>query len=168
MNSTVLKMKSDVEKLDTGFAKGDRKKIADKLAAILADTMLLQIKSQVYHWNVVGPLFKPLHELTEQHYHNLFDAVDVIAERIRALGYPAPQSFTDLIPKTELDEESEIKTTEEMVEQLVTDHEKIVRRLRVSAKDAEKLDDFATHDMLTARLAFHEKAIWMLRATATG
>ena len=167
MNSAVLNMKPDIESLETGIPHVNRRQLADRLSAVLADTILLQLKSQVYHWNVVGPLFKPIHDLTEVHYRDLFEAVDVIAERIRALGYPAPQSFTDLVPKTALDEESKIRSAQEMVEQLMEDHEAIVRRLRETAKCAEALDDYATHDLLTARLAFHEKAIWMLRATIT-
>jgi starvation-inducible DNA-binding protein len=163
--TNILQMKPDIETLDTGLEADKRKKLAGKLSKTLADTMLLQIKTQVYHWNVVGPLFKPIHELTEEHYRDLFAAVDEIAERIRALGYPAPQSFADLIPKTDLDEESAIRSALEMVEQLVKDHENIVRGLRESARDAEEMGDFATHDLLTGRLSFHEKAIWMLRAT---
>lgn len=163
--SNVLQVKPDIEKVDTGLGSDARKQLAAYLSRALADTMLLQIKSQVYHWNVVGPLFKPLHDLTEEHYRNLFAAVYEIAERIRALGYPAPQSFTDLMPKTDLDEESHIRSAQEMVEQLVEDHENIVRRLREAARTAEQMGDFATHDLLTVRLAFHEQAIWMLRAT---
>lgn len=163
--SAVLEMKPDIEKVDTGLEANDRKRLAAYLSRALADTMLLQIKTQVYHWNVVGPLFKPIHELTEAHYRDMFAAIDTIAERIRALGFPAPQSFADLMPKTELDEESNIRTAQEMVGQLVKDHENIVRRLREGARSAEEMGDFATHDLLTERLAFHEQAIWMLRAT---
>lgn len=162
--SAVLEMKTEVEKIDTGLKPDERKRLAAQLSKALADTMLLQIKTQVYHWNVVGPLFKPIHELTETHYRDMFAAVDALAERIRALGYPAPQSFADLIPRTDLDEESDIRTAQEMVEQLVADHENIVRGMRESARTAEEMGDFATHDLLTSRLNFHEQAIWMLRA----
>jgi len=166
MGNKVLAMKTGVESVKTGLDEKTRKKIAQQLSKVLADTILLQIKSQVYHWNVVGPLFRSLHELTEDHYKDLFKAADDIAERIRMLGYPAPQSFADLVPKGDIDEESHLRTAHEMVEQLVADHERMVRVLRDTAGNAEKNDDFATHDLLTERLRFHEKAIWMLRAIA--
>lgn len=168
MSSKVLAMKPEGESLKTGLDAKVRKKIAGKLSTVLADTILLQIKTQVYHWNVVGPLFKPLHELTEEHYNNLFAAADEIAERIRMLGHPAPQSFSDLMPRAEIDEESHRRSALEMVEQLVADHEKIVQNMRDTARQAEEAGDFATHDLLTGRLAFHEKAIWMLRSIAAG
>lgn len=159
-----LKMTADVEAVKTGIDPEARTKLAGHLSRILADTMLLTIKTQVYHWNVVGPLFKPIHDLTEAHYEDLFAASDVIAERIRALGHLAPVSFTDLMPKTELVEESTMRSAQGMVEQLVKDHESMVRNMRESAEFAEQNDDFVTHDLLVGRLNFHEKAIWMLRA----
>lgn len=164
MSSEVLKIKTEIEAVDTGLAEDERKRLCGSLSSLLADTILLQIKSQVYHWNIVGPLFKPIHELTEQHYKDLFAAADVIAERIRALGYPAPQSIAELVPRSKVDEESSIRSAREMVEQLVEDHEAIVRNLRQSAKHAEELDDYVTNDLMVGRLGFHEKAIWMLRA----
>lgn len=166
MSSKVLEMKREVETLRTGLEAKVRKKMAGKLSTVLADTVLLQIKTQVYHWNVVGPLFKSLHELTEEQYKNLFNAADEIAERIRMLGHPAPLSFADLMPKAEIDEESHRRSALEMVEQLVADHEKIVQSMRETARQAEEAGDFASHDLLAERLAFHEKAIWMLRAIA--
>lgn len=162
--SNVLHARTDVVKVETGLSADDRRNLTTHLSAILADTMFLTIKSQVYHWNVVGPLFKPIHELTEEHYRNLFEASDVIAERIRALGHPAPMSVTDLIPKTNVEEETAPRSAKEMVNQLISDHEEMVRRIRSSAESAEEQKDFVTHDLLTSRLDFHEKAIWMLRA----
>lgn len=166
MSNKVLAMKPEVEAVKIGLDAKTRKKFASKLSTVLADTILLQIKTQVYHWNVVGPLFKPLHELTEEHYNDLFTAADSIAERIRMLGHPAPQSFADLMPKADIGEESHRRSALEMVEQLVADHEKIVQGMRETAREAEEAGDFASHDLLAGRLAFHEKAIWMLRAIA--
>lgn len=165
MSETVMQAKADIEIVKIGLAKKVRSDIADHLSKMLAESMLLMIKTQVYHWNVVGPLFKSIHDLTEDHYNNLFKAVDDIAERIRALGFPAPVNFTDLVPKADLFEETKMRTTHGMVEQLASDHEKIVRNMRDAAKYAEENDDYATHDLLVARLIFHEEAIWMLRAT---
>ncbi len=164
MGATILNTKAEVETVKTGLSDDTRKRLAGHLSKALADTMLLTMKTQVYHWNVVGPLFKPIHDLTEAQYTNLFAAADEIAERIRALGHPAPLSFADLAPKANVSEESDIRSAEGMIRQLVKDHEAIVANMREAAHLAEKHDDFVTHDLLVARMGFHEKAIWMLRA----
>lgn len=148
----------------TGLGEVDRSKLAQHLSQVLADTYVLMIKTHVYHWNVVGPLFMSVHEITEEHYNDLFKAADVIAERIRALGHLAPHSIETLLPKSTVEEEQQTRSAEGMIKQLISDHEQISRRMRDSAGVAEKLEDFVTTDMLTERLAFHEKAIWMLRA----
>jgi starvation-inducible DNA-binding protein len=149
----------------TGLADEERLSISKKLVEVLADTYLLLVKTHVYHWNVVGPLFLPLHELTEEHYNDLFQASDAIAERIRALGHPAPLSFDQLVPRASVRQETQDRDAGEMVQQLIADHERMVRRLREASLDADEADDLVTADLLTQRLAFHEKAIWMLRAT---
>lgn len=165
MTNPAMEAKADIEDFKTGLSSDIRAQLAEYLSKALAESMLLMIKTQVYHWNVVGPLFKSIHDLTEDHYNNLFEAVDDIAERIRALGHPAPVSYSDLVPKADLFEESKMRNTHGMVEQLAQDHEKIVRNLREAASFSEENDDYATHDILVARLIFHEEAIWMLRAT---
>lgn len=161
----IMEKRADVVSVDTGIESDHRQRLAAHLSRALADTMLLMIKSQVYHWNVVGPLFKPIHDLTEEHYNDLFQAADDIAERIRAIGYPAPLSFADLAGRTSLSEETQVISAQRMVEQLLVDHETIVRNMREAAEFADKSDDFVTHDLLVARMNFHENAIWMLRAT---
>lgn len=153
------------ETLDIGIPKAKREKLAKALSTILADTYRLTINSHLAHWNVVGPLFKPVHELTEAHYEDLFAAADAIAERVRALGFPAPHGGTQLDLGT-IALERIHGTTRVLIETLTADHEALVRNLREAAKAAEEAEDFATHDLLTGRLAFHEKAIWMLAATA--
>ena len=162
MNDTVLGTKADIEHPDTGIE--NRKRLVNGLSGLLADTLVLQIKTQAYHWNVVGPLFVSIHELTERQYENLFEAADEIAERIRALGYPAPSSINDMIPLTGVREDTGNPTAEAMIANLVRDHEIVVQRLRTATEVAEELHDQVTADMLTARMAFHEQAIWMLRA----
>ena len=162
MTNSVLHMKADVEHPQTGIE--DRKRLAGNLSALLADTYLLLVKTQGYHWNVVGPLFISLHRLTEEQYENLFEAADDLAERIRALGHPAPTSITEMIPLTVISEDTGSASAEEMVSNLVRDHEAIVRRLREGVEIAESLRDAVTADMLTERMRFHEQAIWMLRA----
>jgi starvation-inducible DNA-binding protein len=149
---------------DIGIDAPDRRKIAEHLVQILADTYTLLVKTHVYHWNVVGPVFLPFHELTEKHYKDLFEAADVIAERIRSLGHPAPLSFEAMLPKAVVDEETSNRTADGMIIHLVQDHEAMVKRLRTSAGASEDADDLVTTDLITKRLEFHEKAIWMLRA----
>ena len=150
--------------IHTGLKADYRKSMAKHLSEILAATYRLTIKSHVYHWNVVGPVFKPIHELTEEHYNALFGATDIIAERIRALGHLAPVSFdmtaTFAPAKSDVDHAS----AHDMVYDLIADHEQAVRDMRAAAAKAGDNDDMVTEDMLTARLTFHEKALWMLRA----
>lgn len=164
MSSTIMEATANVEPVEIGLNEASRRQLAGQMSAVLADTMLLMIKTQVYHWNVVGPLFKPIHDLTEEQYNDLFAASDEIAERIRALGFPVPVSFTDLVPKANLLEESDMRSAEGMVAQLARDHEALARNMRSAAEIAEDLNDYVTHDLLVTRMAFHEKTVWMLRA----
>ncbi len=162
MTNVVLKATADVENPKTGIE--NRKRLAGNLSALLADTYLLLVKTQGYHWNVVGPLFVSLHGLTEEQYENLFEAADELAERIRALGHPAPTSITEMISLTVISEDTGSASAEDMVSNLARDHEAVVRRLREGVEIAEDLRDMATADLLTERMQFHEQAIWMLRA----
>jgi starvation-inducible DNA-binding protein len=164
--SAVLKPQSQAERVNTGLESDYRKQMAATLSDVLASTYQLTIKSHVYHWNVVGPLFKPLHELTEEHYNALFAAADIIAERIRALGHLAPARFADAKSFAPTGKEIDHLSAAAMVEDLIASHEAAVREMRDAAEKAEKASDLVTTDMLTERLAFHEKAIWMLRAIA--
>lgn len=152
------------ENVDTGIAAKDRERIAKDLGQILGDTYMLLVKTHVYHWNVVGPIFLPIHELTEEHYNDLFKASDVLAERIRALGLITPLSFASMSKKADLEEASKVASAEAMVEDLIEDHEAMVKAMRKIAEKAEGSSDFVTHDILVGRMTFHEKAIWMLRA----
>ena len=164
MKAAVAKKPS--ARLDTGLESKARQQVAGDLKELLADTYILLLKTHVYHWNVTGPLFIPLHELTEAHYNDLFAATDELAERIRALGVMAPLSFNELLKRTGVEEETAHRAAEDMIEALVDDHEKITQRLRDAAGPADEAEDLVTVDLITRRLAFHEKAIWMLRATA--
>lgn len=152
------------DRMNTGLKADYRTSMAKDLSEILAATYRLTIKSHIYHWNVVGPIFKPIHELTEEHYNALFNATDIIAERIRALGHLAPvnldmaKSFAPT--KSDVDQAS----AHDMVTDLIREHEEAVRDMRKAATTAGDNDDVVTEDMLTARLSFHEKALWMLRA----
>lgn len=163
--ATALKSESHVEEINTGLSAAYRKSMAETLSSILGATYHLLIKSHVYHWNVVGPLFKPLHELTEEQYNTLFQAADIIAERIRALGHLAPAKLGDAAKFSPTSAEVDRRTAIAMVEDLIADHEKAVRDMRKAATAADEAGDVVTADMLTDRLTFHEKALWMLRAT---
>jgi starvation-inducible DNA-binding protein len=160
--SDVLDVKPQIENPNLGI--DDRQRLAAALEGIVADTYMLLVKTQGYHWNVVGPLFVSLHKLTEAQYEELFAAGDEIAERIRALGYPAPTSLRAMIKDSRVAEAKGRPTAEEMVEDLVADNETVVRHLREITDLAEELHDQGTADLLTDRMKAHEKAIWMLRA----
>lgn len=162
MNTQVLQMSPSVENSKTGLRDAD--KLASNVATSLSDTYLLMVKTQAYHWNVVGPLFHTVHVLTEEHYNDMFKAVDEIAERIRAIGYPAPTSLEEMIEHSAIKEDDGNSTTEEMIANLAQDHEITAKRFRDAVEAAEESRDVVTADMLTERIAFHEKAVWMLKA----
>ncbi len=162
--ATVLKTKTHSQEMNTGLSAEYRDEMSDSLTEVLAATYRLTIKSHIYHWNVVGPLFKPLHELTEEHYGELFAAADIIAERIRALGHLAPDRLAEAAQFAPKGNSVEKMSAGAMVEDLIKDHEAAVRTMREAAGKAGDNDDLVTEDMLTARLTFHEKALWMLRA----
>ncbi len=163
--ATVLKPVANTDRMDVGLPAKYRAQLASELTAILAHTYRLTIKSHVYHWNVVGPLFKPLHELTQEQYTALFEAADVIAERIRALGHLAPAHLADAASFAPQGKSVENVTAEAMVNDLIAEHEAAVRTMRKAGTMADENGDLVTTDMLTERLTFHEKALWMLRAT---
>ena len=166
MKTHVLNATAEVTNLNTGIEKTGT--IAAQLEACLGDSFLLMVKSQAYHWNVVGPLFQPLHQLTQEHYENMFEAIDEIAERIRALGFPAPASVAEMAQKSVIEEERGSSSAEKMVLNLINDHERVASRFRDAAKLADHTGDLVTADLLTERIAFHEKAIWMLKSVVTG
>jgi starvation-inducible DNA-binding protein len=164
MTTAARKSKPKAPAVKTGHDASYRKDMSAQLGEVLGDTMVLMVKTQVFHWNVVGPVFFSIHTLTEQHYNDLFAAADVIAERIRSLGLTAPVSIDAIKKKSQVEEESRLGDAAWMIATLVEDHEKMVRDLREITVKASEADDFVTHDMLNARLAFHEQAIWMLKA----
>ncbi|AJY45617.1 Dps family protein [Martelella endophytica] len=163
-SATVLKPKAHESRLNTGLSKEYRAEMAESLSEILGATYQLTIKSHIYHWNVVGPLFRSLHLLTEEHYGELFEAADTIAERIRAIGFLAPEKMREVT--TFVPDAGNIATlsAEDMIKDLINDHEAAVRAMREAGEKAGDAGDLVTEDMLTARLTFHEKALWMLRA----
>lgn len=151
--------------LNTGLNDNQRKKIASALARILADTHVLYLKTHGYHWNVTGPHFQSLHTLFEEQYTELFEALDELAERIRALGEFAPGSTKQFLELATLSEDPSVPDANAMLTNLVQDNEALVRSLRSAIEEAEEAGDAATADLLTERLDKHEQAAWMLRSS---
>lgn len=154
------------QEMDIGIKSGARAKLAEKLGAVLASNYLLGLKTQNYHWNVTGIHFISLHEMFAAQYADINTANDELAERIRALGYPAPASFREYNKLSFLKEESATpEAAETMVENLLNDHEAMARECRDLAEMAENAGDGVTTDLMVVRMESHEKTAWMLRAT---
>jgi starvation-inducible DNA-binding protein len=150
--------------MDIGIEAGDRQAIAGGLARLLADSYTLYLKTHNFHWNVTGPMFNTLHLMFEGQYNELALAVDLIAERIRALGVPAPGSYAQFSKLSSVKEETAVPAALDMVRQLVEGQETVARTAREAFKAAERARDQATMDLLTQRLQVHEKNAWMLRS----
>jgi starvation-inducible DNA-binding protein len=146
-------------------APADRSIVADELARLLADTYTLYLKTHGYHWNVTGPHFRSLHLMFEDQYTELAEAVDEIAERIRTLGVPAPGTYREMAALTSVSDEEAAPGAMEMVRRLIAAHEVVVRTARAVLEVAGKVDDPASVDLATGRIAVHEKTLWMLGAT---
>ena len=151
-------------KIDIGISDDQRQTIADGLSRLLADTYTLYLKTQNFHWNVTGPMFVTLHQLTETQYTELALAVDEIAERIRALGLTAPGSWSQFSALSSLSEETGVPSAEDMIRQLVADQEAVARTARSVLPGADEAGDQPSADLLTRRLDVHEKNAWMLRS----
>lgn len=143
-----------------------RDQIAGELTQLLADTYALYLKSQNYHWNVEGPMFRALHLMFEEHYIELRDAVDAIAERIRSLGHVAAGGFDEFSRLSNIPDGDGTTAAMDMVKGLADGHETCARIARGVVKMAEEAGDVATADLATVRVETHEKTAWMLRATA--
>lgn len=150
--------------IDIGIKDKDRRAIAEGLGKLLADSYTLYLKTHNYHWNVTGPMFNTLHLMFEAQYTELALAVDVIAERIRALGYPAPGSYQAFARLTAIKEETGVPGAEDMIRNLVTGQETVVRTARKLFPLVDKAGDEPTADLLTQRMQIHEKTAWMLRS----
>ncbi|MGE0582731.1 MAG: Dps family protein [Steroidobacteraceae bacterium] len=150
--------------IDIGINARDREKIADSLAHVLADTYSLYLKTHAFHWNVEGPMFNTLHLMFMEQYTELWNALDLLAERIRALGFPAPGTYTEFARLTSIEESPGVPEAMEMVRLLVKGHEAVARTARKGFPAADKAGDESTVDLLTQRLQVHEKTAWMLRS----
>jgi starvation-inducible DNA-binding protein len=150
--------------IDIGITAEDRKAIAEGLSRLLADTYTLYLKTHNFHWNVTGPMFNTLHLMFEQQYNELALAVDLVAERIRALGVPAPGTYKAYARLSSIEEADGVPSAEQMVEQLVKGQETVVRTARSIFPVVERANDQPTADLLTQRMQVHEKTAWMLRS----
>ncbi len=152
------------ENVHIGIGADKRKKIADGLSVLLAESYTLYLKTHGYHWNVTGPFFSSLHLLFEQQYTELAAAIDVIAERIRALGHYSPASFTEFAKLSGIQEDTSVPKAMAMVETLANDNEHILETARSLIPLTLEAGDEATNDLLTQRLQVHSKSAWMLRS----
>jgi starvation-inducible DNA-binding protein len=150
--------------INIGISEKDRKSVCRGLSKLLADSYLLYLKTQNYHWNVTGKMFQPLHTLFEEQYKELAESVDEIAERIRALGEFAPGSFSSFSKVASIKEENSIPTAEEMIHNLVQGNEAVVTTAREIINLTDECEDDVTADLMIERMQVHEKNAWMLRS----
>ncbi len=154
--------------IDIGIKAADREASANALTRLLADTYTLYLKTHGYHWNVEGPHFQQLHALFMEQYTEMWTASDDLAERIRALGFYAPGSYTQMAELASLQEEDSTPPDwKSMVQTLAKGHEQVAKTAREVLRVAEETGDDATSDVVAPRVTLHEKTAWMLRATAS-
>ena len=156
--------KPSVTKIDIGISDKERKAIAAGLSHVLADAYTLYLKTHNFHWNVTGPMFQTLHLLFMDLYNEQWMAVDLIAERIRALGFPAPGTYSEFAALASIKESKGVPKAKDMLRELVAGQESVARTARSVFPIAEKANDQPTCDLLTQRMQIHEKNAWMLRS----
>ncbi|MDI1325736.1 MAG: DNA starvation/stationary phase protection protein [Brevundimonas sp.] len=154
--------------IDTGLTRAERSDVAQELTKVLADSFAVYLKTHGYHWNVRGPEFFSFHNLLEQQYRDIWAALDDLAERIRALGVLAPQSFSGFGNLTSIKDGDPEKEANAMLKELMQDHETLIATTRKALAVADEAGDEASADLMTQRLAAHEKFAWMLRSTLGG
>ena len=158
------KKQSKVGKIDIGISESDRLKIAEGLSGLLADSYTLYLMTHNFHWNVTGPMFNTLHLMFMAQYTEQWNALDLIAERIRALGYPAPGTYKEFVKLASIPEIEGVPKAMDMVRHLVAAQEATARTARRLFPVVDKANDQPTADLLTQRLEVHEKTAWMLRS----
>ena len=150
--------------MDIGISKKEREKIVEGLSRLLADSFTLYLKTHNFHWNVTGPMFNTLHVMFMDQYTELWNALDIIAERIRALGFPAPATYREFAKLTVIKESEGAVNATEMLKQLLAGQEAVVKTARSVFPVVDKAGDEPTADLLTQRMQIHEKNAWMLRS----
>lgn len=151
-------------KINIGISEENRRKIADGLSRVLADSYTLYLQTHNFHWNVTGPQFQTLHLMFEQQYTELAGAVDLIAERIRALGFPAPGTYAEFAKLSSVKEVSGVPDANQMIRILNEGQETVTRTAREIFPVVDDAHDEPTADLLTQRMQVHEKTAWMLRS----
>ena len=159
-----MQAQDKVMPVNIGISEENRKQIAEGLSRLLADTYSLYLKTHNFHWNVTGPMFQTLHLMFETQYTELATAVDLIAERIRALGYPAPGTYGDFAKLSSIPETMGVPKANEMIRLLVEGQEAVARTARSVFPVVDQSNDEPTADLLTQRMQLHEKNAWMLRS----
>jgi starvation-inducible DNA-binding protein len=157
-------MSENTVKIDIGLSEQSRSEIAAGLSGLLADSYTLYLMTHNFHWNVKGPMFNSLHQMFMTQYTEQWGALDLIAERIRALGYPAPGTYAQFVQLATIKEVEGVPKAMEMVRHLVSAQEATARTARKLLPLVDKADDQPTADLLTQRLDVHEKTAWMLRS----
>ena len=150
--------------INTGIKQADRAMIAQGLSRLLADTYTLYLKTHNFHWNVKGPMFQTLHLMFETQYNELALAVDLVAERIRALGFPAPGTYKEFVKLSSIEETPGVPKAENMIKALIEGQEAVVRTARSIFPLVDRVHDEPSADLLTQRMQVHEKTAWMLRS----
>ena len=162
MGST--KKQAKLAAIDIGISQDDRAKIVKGLSRLLADSYTLYLMTHNFHWNVTGPQFNSLHNMFMDQYTEQWNALDVIAERIRALGFPAPGTYKQFVELASIQEVEGVPQANEMIQLLVNAHEAVARTARSLFDVVDAANDQPTADVLTQRLDIHEKTAWMLRS----
>lgn len=150
--------------MDIGISEVDRKKIVKGLSALLADSYTLYLMTHNFHWNVKGPQFNSLHLMFMAQYTEQWNALDIIAERIRALGFPAPGTYKEFVKLASIQEVEGVPLSDDMVRHLVAAQEATARTARKLFPVVDAANDQPTADVLTQRIDIHEKTAWMLRS----
>jgi starvation-inducible DNA-binding protein len=160
--------KSKTASVDIGIEAADREKIVKGLSALLADSYLLYLMTHNFHWNVTGPHFNSLHNMFMQQYTEQWTALDEIAERIRALGHPAPGTYKQFVALASIKEVESVPKSDDMIRYLIGAQEATARTARALLPVADEANDQPTADVVTQRLNVHEKTAWMLRSLLQG
>ncbi|HWI98829.1 MAG TPA: Dps family protein [Burkholderiales bacterium] len=150
--------------INTGISAEQRSAIVQSLSRLLADTYVLYLKTHSFHWNVEGPMFQTLHQMFMDQYTETWNAIDLIAERIRSLGEYAPGTYREYARLTRIKETEGVPRAEEMIRLLIDGQEAVVRTAREALSVADEANDQPTLDLLTQRMQVHEKNAWMLRS----
>jgi starvation-inducible DNA-binding protein len=153
-----------MKQINIGIEEKERGQIAHGLSKLLADSYTLYLQTHNFHWNVTGPMFQTLHLMFESQYIELAIAIDLIAERIRALGFPAPATYSEFVELSSIKETRGVPVAQKMIEILVEGQEAIVRTARAVFPTVDSAHDEPSADLLTQRMHIHEKTAWMLRS----